>query len=123
MRSMLEVTVKYTNSERDSFNASYTPSTQQLYEPRDEGTKIGRPFALPQFIPPPPTTERPQTPKVVVYECNDYRIENGVLVIEQATGSPDGYMIPLSVIQEIKVARAVPVSEELNAFEKLRKDA
>jgi len=56
------------------------------------------------------TTESPRTavpvPKISVYEASDYRVENGVLVIDtnyRGGSSNNGFIIPLTAIQEVKV--------------------
>jgi hypothetical protein len=114
-----EVTVRYVQSERETFNPNYSPphTYSKTNSVDDGGTRI-RPFEPTTFttVPTPVTPDRPQSQKTVVYECVDYRIENGVLVITEKLGSPEGFMVPLSVIQEIRVARLKPKKVAANDF-------
>jgi len=103
-----EVTVRYVQSERETFNPAYTPP--HIYsktQTTDTGGTRVLPFEPHSFttVPNPLTSERPQAQKVVVYECVDYRVENGCLVITEKLGSLEGFLIPLTVIQEIKINR------------------
>jgi len=108
-RDLYEIIVKFIQSETEVFNPSYTPDFQSgstkntngdvgtRIRPSEHTTYTTNPIDLP--------TQRPPQQKIAIYTCTDYRVENGVLVITEKTGSLEGFLIPLSVIQEVKIAR------------------
>lgn len=106
MPSHYEITVRYAQSEWEEFNPTYNlPATvERTYEP-PKGTQVKSDFhnETTTVSEQKSTTRRTLQPKTVVYECERYRIENGCLVMEDRRSGLSGYMVPLNVIQEIRI--------------------
>lgn len=103
---MYEITVRYAQSEWEEFNPTYPvpPTVERTHEP-PKATRVKEPWNTESttFTEQKPTTRRLLQPKTVVYECENYRVENGTLVLEDKRGALGGYMIPLNVIQEVRI--------------------
>lgn len=101
-----EITVRYSMSEWEEFNPLHgiPPVIERTVESGD-GTRIVEPYDGGTHT---VTEQKPMTrcimqPKIAIYECADYRIEDGMLIMSDGIGSLDGFMVPLSVIQEVRV--------------------
>lgn len=108
-----EITVRFNVSEWEEINTNLPEpiahTTETSFGESNEGTTIGT-STIPQLS---STTERSvgasrrvSIPKIVLYECEEYRIENGVLVMTDTIGKLGGYMVPLNSIQEIRIDHA-----------------
>ena len=101
-----EITVRYTQDEWTEFNPTHSePDTiSNTTDFRGEGSTISDyQTSTSTITSKAPTTRLKSQPKIVLYECREYRVENGVLIMLDEVGSMSGFMVPLSVIQEIRV--------------------
>lgn len=100
-----EIIVKFVNSERD--DTLYFPSPESFEHTKisNDATALTNGDTTLHTVKSrePRPAYRPASPKIALYECSEYKVENGVLVMKSSNTGIEGFMVPLSVIQEIQI--------------------